>query len=160
MTKYLLIAIGVLSLLLAISGTLLKEAWEENAKIERQLEYQAEETRKANKEIENLKVLHAEQITKQRMLAEENQRDAVELRQRLKAVQELRSTTGRAALEEPERFGRIATFRLRRGLRDVCRSSGGTQADCKIEIPKPSATTRGATAQPDTENSNGVAVPD
>ena len=66
------------------------------------------------------------------VLGEERRKDNVRHQKDLARIAEQRSTAEAAARKYPERYGAIATFRLRRSMRDVCRSGGGNPADCKI----------------------------
>lgn len=149
MTSYLLIALAVAGALLVGSGVVIKDAWEDNAQLEQRLIDQRRETEQANALITDLKVqnaLHNQELSQLETARAQERIDHAKQIQKIR--QQLESST-RAALEEPARFGRIATYNLRRLMRSVCRSGGGTADDCRIEIPEPVAAAAGAAAESD-----------
>jgi len=156
MTKYLTIAVVILTLLLVGAGKLYLMKVEEFGALEKQFEFQRGETKKAIAQIEGLKKEHAAQIEKFTLLQGERRKDAIRYEKDLARISALRKSTERAALKEPERFGSVATFRLRRGLRDVCRSGGGTPAECKILVPKSRKARAGGSPEPDAQDDDRV----
>jgi hypothetical protein len=157
-TKYLFIAIFFLTLALAGLGKLYLWKVEELGALNVQYEHQRGETAKAIAQYEGAVALHEMQIEKYTLLNEERQKDEIRYQRDVARITGLLESTQAAALKEPERFGRIATYNFRRGLRQVCRSGGGSRDDCAIDIPKPAATDSGSSVQPDTQDNDGVAV--
>lgn len=139
MSQYLLIAIAVLVALLAATGALLKSSWETNAQLELQYAAQQAETQKAIQQINDIKLEHQNQIHAMDNQLEDIRRAKTELTKNNKRIQATTSTLEKALKREPIRAGRAATYLNARGLRDLCRASGGTAADCKISLPKPPA---------------------
>ena len=138
MIKIMGITIVVLLALLAGTGALLKNAYEDIGRVEALYDVQREETKRAVAQTTALKVQHAVQVERYTTLQKDRVDDSIRYQQDLRRVEALRKTTERAALKHPEKFGRVATIRFRRGLRDVCRAGGGSPADCKISVPKKS----------------------
>jgi len=135
---YTFIIIAVLAALLAGSGVLVKNAWETNAKLEEQIKDARAETAKANEVIGNLQITNAVNNLKLTHLEAERSEDRIRYETQISEIRSKLDSSARAALEEPERFGRIATYNNRRLMREVCRSSGGSEAACRIAIPEPS----------------------
>jgi len=156
MTKYLLIAIFFLSIALAGVGKLYLWKVEELGALEVQYERQRGETQKAIAQINGLKATHLEQIAKFDLLQEWKGSEDVRYQKEIRKLHEQKQTSDEAAQNYPKRFGRIATFNFRRGLRDVCRAGGGSAADCKIEIPKSTKANSTATVQPDDQDPGRV----
>jgi len=125
-----------LVVVVAILGWLLKQSYEANGALEIALTIQAAETEKAIAQIENLQTQHVLQIENYDLINKELQEDVVQHQQEVVRIRGLLESSQAAALREPERFGRIATFNLRRGLRGICRAGGGNKNDCEIEIPE------------------------
>lgn len=159
MGKYLLIAIAVLSL--ALGGVTKLYLWkvEELGALEVQYEHQRGETAKAIAQIEGLKATHLEQIAKFDLLQEWKGQDNARYQKDLRRLQDQRKTTQEAAQKYPKRFGRIATFNLRRSLREFCRAGGGSATDCKIEIPKPAAPVSTVSNKSDDQDARGIGGP-
>mgnify|MGYP003668884649 CR=1 FL=1 len=135
-TKILFATVVVLVVLLTVSGSLLKNAWEDVAELEMLYKSQQAETAKAIAQIEDLKVQHAAQNVKSAAHLLERQRDNTDLKRERKTLQETASALQKALAREPVRAGRVTTYLYARGMRDVCRNSGGTAADCKIILSK------------------------
>ena len=148
MTQYLAIALFMVTAALGIVGKLYTDKVEEFGALEVSYAQQQGEVEKAKVEIENLKVIHSVQIEKFDLLQTERLKDEVRYQQDIRRINKLRSSSAAAALKEPERFSRIATFNLRRGMRDVCRRGGGSPSDCKIEIPEPADATPNPASEP------------
>lgn len=159
MTKYFLMIIFVMGVLLAGSGYLLKESYEKNGKLSIALEHQKAETVKAIQEIENIKAQHALQIDLMNAHLSKEREDNARYAKQIRSLQQTAKTSKAAALKEPERYGRIATYSGRRGMRNVCRASGGSPKTCKIKIPKSAKTVSSPALQPNPENNDRVGVP-
>ncbi len=134
----------ILGILLAIAlaaltgaGALLKSSWEQNAKLEIQYINQQAETQKAISDLNSVKLLHLEQITEMSAELKERQRDVTDLRKQSQTIRGSSNRLEQALKREPVRAGRVTTILNARGLRDICRASGGTAADCKISLLKP-----------------------
>jgi len=159
MSKYLLITIAVLMLLLTGSGYLLKKSYEEIGELSIALEHQKAETVKAIQEIENIKAQHALQIDLMNAHLNKEREDNVRYSKQIRTLEQTAKTSKAAALKEPERYGRISTYTNRRGMRNVCRISGGSPETCEIKIPKSAKTISSPTLQPNPENNDRVADP-
>ena len=90
------------------------------------------------------------------VLGEERRKDDVRHQKDLARIAGQRSTAEAAARNYPERYGAIATFRLRRSMRDVCRSGGGNKDDCFIKPVSPAKTSTNIAAEPESEPSASV----
>ena len=156
-TKYLVIAIVVLGALLASSVKLYLWKRDELTALEVKYVVQQKETEKANALVKSMEALHESQISRFTDLQKERTNDATRFQQEIRRINKARETSERAALQSPERFGRIATFNLLRGMRDVCRSGGGNPATCKIEIPKSPKANSSTADYPDIKDNDGVA---
>lgn len=158
--KYLAGAILLLGLALYGMTQLWLGARDDLAGLKVQYTAQQKETEKANQHIKDLNALHDLQRTRYADLEKERGKDAIRLQEEIRRINKVRETSEKAALKHPERFGNIATYNLRRGMRDVCRSGGGTPETCKIEIPKSSAPGSSASLQSDVENVDRVGEAD
>ncbi len=156
MIKVLAIVVAVLLAALAATGALLKNAYEDIGRVEALYDAQRDETKKAIAQTTALRVQHAVQIERYTVLQKDRADDVMRYQKDLRRVEALRKTTERAALKHPEKFGRVATIRFRRGLRDVCRSGGGSPADCKISVPKPSKAVAGPADESPPKDDDGV----
>tara|TARA_R110000751_G_scaffold85455_4_gene170590 strand:- start:426 stop:890 length:465 start_codon:yes stop_codon:yes gene_type:complete len=137
MTKYLLIALFIAGLAIAGLTRLWLDARDDLAVKEVELVMQRAETEKAITEIRSIKAQHIVQnqvaalhLDKQRILNDG-------FRRKIKKIENSAETSKAAAVKEPARYGRIATYTDRRMYREICRASGGSPTDCKISIPKP-----------------------
>lgn len=136
MIRILLIVCGVLALLLTGAGVLLKKAWEDNAALTVKYEAQQAETAKANATIADLKIQHAVQNEKMTALQKENQNANTELKRRSRDIRATSERLRQALEREPERAACAVAILDARSMRDVCRASGGSAADCKIAVPE------------------------
>jgi len=121
---------------LAASGALLKAAWQDVAELEAKYAQQQAETQKTIKQISDLKLKHQQQIHAMDNQLKDRNREMVALRKQSNAIRSTSSTLQKALAEEPVRAGRATTYLWARGMREICRSGGGTAADCKIKLPK------------------------
>lgn len=129
------IAILLLSIALAGAGYLLRQAYLDLGEVEQRYETQRQETKKALAQITDLKVRHARQVEQAKTAQAEWRAERGQLNAR---NQRLRAQSDRleTALErEPVRAGRVASYLYGRGMREICRASGGSKADCRITIP-------------------------
>ena len=157
MIKVLTVAVAVLLAALAGTGALLKNAYEDTGRVEALYDAQREETKRAVAQTTVLRVQHAVQAERYTALQRDRADDSIRYQRDLRRVESLRKTTERAALKHPEKFGRVATIRFRRGLRDVCRAGGGSPAACKISVPKPPKAAAGPANQSAPQDDDGVA---
>ena len=118
-------------------GWLYTEKLEEFGKLEARYETQRGKTKMAIAQLEGVKAVHLEQIEKFGVLQDWKGAEDVRYQKQIRRLQEKQRTSDDAARKHPERYGRIATFNIRRWMRDVCRSGGGSPGTCKIKIPKP-----------------------
>ena len=136
------IAAGVLAVLLAGSGMLLRQAYKDLGEVEARYAVQRAETKMAVAQIADLRVQHARQIEASKAAQQAWSKERVALtasNQRLRA----RTDSLEAALaREPERAGRAGSYLFYRGLREICRSSGADAAACKAGLPRSSKTRR------------------
>ena len=131
---------------LAASGALLKSAWQDVAELEAKYAQQQAETQKAIKQISDLKLEHQQQIHAMDNQLKDRNREMVALRKQSNAIRSTSTTLQKALEKEPVRAGRATTYLYLRGMRDICRSGGGTAQDCKIKLPKsPKAKSRHST---------------
>ena len=121
---------------LAASGAMLKSAWQDVAEAEAKYAQQQAETQKAIKQITDMKIEHQKQIHAMDNQLKDNNRQMVELRKQSNAIRNTSNTLQKALEKEPVRAGRATTYLYLRGMRDICRSGGGTAQDCKIKLPK------------------------
>jgi len=156
MTTYLMIALAILIAALGVLGKLYTAKLEEFGRLEATYEVQRGETKKALAIADGLRLQHVAQVEKFKVLQDWKGAEDVRYRKQIRRLEERRDTSVEAAAKFPERFSRIATYNLRRGMRDVCRAGGGSPADCKIEIPKSPASKPGPADQSDTGNNAGV----
>lgn len=124
---------------LAASGALLKAAWQDVAELEAKYAQQQAETQKAIKQISDLKLEHQQQIHAMDNQLKDRNREMVALRKQSNAIRNTSNSLQQALAQEPVRAGRASTYLYLRGMRDICRSGGGTAKDCKIKLPKSSA---------------------
>jgi len=157
MTKYLFIGIAVLTLALGIVTRLYLWKVEEFGALEVQYEHQRQETVKAIALYDDALAQHKMQLDNYHMLNIERQNDEIQYKKELARIRGLLESTMAAALKEPKRFGRIATYNFRRSLRNVCRSGGGSADDCKIAIPKPTTPNTSDSVQPDNQDDDRMA---
>ena len=122
---------------LAASGAMLKSAWQDVAEAEAKYAQQQAETQKAIKQITDMKIEHQKQIHAMDNQLKDNNRQMVELRKQSNAIRNTSNTLQKALEKEPVRAGRATTYLWLRGLREICRSGGGSIRDCKIFLPKP-----------------------
>ena len=121
---------------LAASGALLKSAWQDVAELEAKYAQQQAETQKAIKQISDLKLEHQQQIHAMDNQLKDRNREMAALRKQSNAIRSTSTTLQKALEKEPVRAGRATTYLYLRGMRDICRSGGGTAQDCKIKLPK------------------------
>ena len=142
---------GILGILLAISlaalagsGMLLKTAWQDVAEAKQLYAAQQNETKKAIAEINAVRFEHMQQINSMQNNLKEQNRMIVDLRKQSNAIRETSSSLQKSLAKKPVRTGRVASYLLARGMREICRSGGGTKADCKIVLPKSTKTKPGS----------------
>jgi len=160
MTKFLLIAIAVLTLLLSISGYLLKQSYEEVGELKIKVEIQRAETEKAIAEINSIKEQHKLQLQLSATHLENERKDNARFTKQIRELQNTASTSKAAAIKEPERYGAVATYSDRRGMRGACRASGGSPKTCAITIPKSAKAKSRPAVQPNVQDNDGVAGQD
>lgn len=155
MTQIFLGIIGVLVILLGLSGWMLKDQIAENGELQVGL-------RVANQNTADQKAitaqLQADVEARDRALTtldREREKDNVRYRKDLQRITNIRRSSDRAAAEHPERYGRIRTFTARRRMRDICRSGGGTAIDCKIDPVRSRKAKPSDPVQPDAGNGDG-----
>ena len=129
---------------LAASGAMLKSAWQDVAEAEAKYAQQQAETQKAIKQITDMKIEHQKQIHAMDNQLKDNNRQMVELRKQSNAIRETSSSLQKSLAKKPHRTGRVASYLLARGMREICRSGGGTKTDCKIVLPKSPKTKPGS----------------
>jgi len=112
---------------------------------------ETKEQKRQNAEI--LEQSKAQIATAQMLIQEMRDRD-VQHQTELRRIDRQRTTAQAAILAHPERFGRIATFDLRRSMRDVCRSGAGDAATCAIEPVRPAKALAGPAGEPDPDGDN------
>ena len=157
MTKYLLIALFVAGLAIAGLTRLWLDARDSLAIKEVEIVMQRSETEKAITEIKSIKAQHIVQnqvaalhLDKQRILSDG-------FRKKIKKLEDTAETSKAAAIKEPARYGRIATYTDRRLFREVCRASGGSTKTCRIaSVPKIAKTAKRPSKQSNLENNDGV----
>jgi len=133
------ISLGIILCLviaLGIAGTLLRSAWQDVAELKVLYASQQAETQKVINDLNSVKLEHMRQITEATAQLKERQRDVTALRKQTQTIRNTTSSLEAALKREPERAGRAVTYLNARGLREICRASGGTAADCKISLPK------------------------
>ena len=142
---------GILGILLAISlaalagsGMLLKTAWQDVAEANQLYVAQQNETKKAIAEINAVRFEHMQQINSMQINLKEQNRMIVDLRKQSNAIRETSSSLQKSLAKKPHRTGRVASYLLARGMREICRSGGGTKTDCKIVLPKSPKTKPGS----------------
>ena len=142
---------GILGILLAISlaalagsGMLLKTAWQDVAEANQLYAAQQNETKKAIAEINAVRFEHMQQINSMQNNLKEQNRMIVDLRKQSNAIRETSSSLQKSLAKKPHRTGRVASYLLARGMREICRSGGGTKTDCKIVLPKSPKTKPGS----------------
>ena len=138
LTKILLGAIAVLVLGLIVSGTLLKTAWKDVARLEQLYSAQQAETAKAIAQIADIKLQHQQQIHAMDNHLKDRQRDITALKRKTQVIRQSQDKVEKALKREPVRTRRVLNYLYSRRMREVCRSSGGSVRDCKITIPKSS----------------------
>lgn len=164
-SKYAIIVLGIL-LLVAIGAATLAGHLYRAELIAHQATKDALAEQKA--EVKEQKLQNAElqaqakaqNETAQLLIQEMRDRDA-QHQADLRRINAQRASAQAAILAHPERFGAIATFDLRRSMRDVCRSGAGDAATCHIEPVRPAKAGPGPTDQPDPDgdhagNNGGV----
>ena len=152
MFQYMAIGVVLLMLGAALAAALwrIESLNEKIGALEIRYEQQRHETEKANLEIASVKAQHTLQIATMTSLQEESSRENTRLRRKTRDIEATTGTLHDALIREPVRTGRAATYLDRRGMREICRASGGSIAACKIAIPKPNAAGPGNTgAAPD-----------
>tara|TARA_R110002074_G_scaffold241429_2_gene413262 strand:+ start:387 stop:863 length:477 start_codon:yes stop_codon:yes gene_type:complete len=154
MAKYLIIVIVILLASLAGTSALLKSSWETNAKLEVQYQSQQDETKKAIAQTTRLRLDHQQQVHEMDTQLKDSRRDTAELSKASKRIQATSDTLAKALNKKPDQASRVAGILYARGMRNICRSSGGTPANCKIIIPKSTKTkprnpAKGRTGEPD-----------
>ena len=156
MTKYLLIALFIAGLAIAGLTRVWLDARDDLAVKEVELAMQRSETEKAIAEIRNIKAQHIVQ-NQVAALHLDNQRIISDgYRKRVSDLQATAKTSKAAAIKDPERYGRIATYTDRRMYREVCRTSGGSKADCKISVPKSTKAPKRPPSAANVGNNDGV----
>lgn len=133
---------------------------EEHGKTQALLEVQGREVEKAKIQIDDLRGQHVVQLGKYSQLQVERENDTIRFNTQIRRIQAEKESSKRAALKEPSRYGRVSTYYLRRGMRQVCRSSGGTVDECKINIPKPTKAYSSPTVQSDPADDDRVGAGD
>ena len=129
---------GLAMAVLAI-GWALKTSLEKNAVLESKYEAQQAETQKAINQINALKIDHATQVARSTEYFKQASEKNTALKKEIKNVRNTSDSLKAALLREPTRTGRVTTILDARSLREICRASGGTKTDCKISLPKSSA---------------------
>jgi TolA-binding protein len=156
MTKYLLIAVAVLTVLL---GAATKWAfYERDAKHEAvmALASQKVETQKAVKQTLELRLEHQTQLRSMEIQLKERQRDLTQLRKETRRVQDSEGSLRKALDREPERTGRVATYLFARGLRDISKYSGSSPEDRKITLPQSTPPRPGSASRNNVEAAPGL----
>lgn len=146
MMKVMGIAIAIMTLLLAGSGWVIKNQIETIKELEIQYELQREETAKANATIDEQQRQHEQQLADMRDFMEDQRNEITELRSRTVKLRSTQDSLTRALTEQPVRAGRTTTILDARSLRDICRASGGSPAECRITLPEPSSPSPGDSA--------------
>lgn len=137
LTKILLGVMAALAFGLIVTGTMLKAAWQDVSELETKYDQQRSETQKVIADLNNVKLEHMRQITEAAAVARARSRDNAQLRRQTQDLRQTQDSLSAALEREPARTERVANYLFARGMRDVCRASGGSQADCKISLPKP-----------------------
>lgn len=150
------IVIVLMGLALGLIGKLYTDKIEEVGTLNTKYEEQRGKTKKALAQIEGLELQHDAQVEKFEVLQDWKGAEDVRYQKQIRRLQERQKTSDAAAKKYPERYGRIATFNIRRWMRDVCRSGGGSRDDCKIEVPKSRKAKSSAADKPDTEHDDGL----
>lgn len=103
--------------------------------------------RETQKQIaENLQIradFRTEQATTKDLLKQIGDID-VRHQKELRRIEKGRAAFEKAVTAAPERLGPVATALVRRGMRDICRSGGGSEDDCKTEPVRPGKARTGA----------------
>ena len=152
MAKYLIIVIVILLASLAGTSALLKSSWETNAKLEVQYQSQQDETKKAIAQTTRLRLDHQQQVHEMDTQLKDSRRDTAELSKASKRIQATSDTLAKALNKKPDQASRVAGILYARGMREICRSGGGTAADCKLPKStktKPRNPAKGRTGEPD-----------
>ena len=150
------IIVAVLCAALAGSGALIKASWQKEAELQSSLTAQRKETERANATIQDLKVQSAFNNQRAERLAQERNKERADYAKQMQRLREKRDSSERAAVEHPARFGRIATFNLRRLMRGVCRAGGGSKEACHIDVPKPAQAPTGDAGKRDPQGVAGA----
>jgi len=137
MTKILVITIIVLGGALTLATELWLSARDDLAKNQVKLDDANAETIKQKLQNTLLKLEAAKAIGQITVMAEERKNDAIRYQTELNRINSRLVSSKKAATEHPERYGAIATFRIRRGMRDICRSGEGSPDTCKIKSVRP-----------------------
>jgi septal ring factor EnvC (AmiA/AmiB activator) len=138
--------IVVLLLLLTASGVLLRSAYKEIGELGTALTAARAETEKANETIKALEIQHARQVEKMESLQKETRDATTQLRRQSQQIRAGETRLRQALEREPQRAACAVAVLDRRSLREVCRASGGSPADCKIDVPESCSTGSGDTS--------------
>lgn len=149
MTNILGILLAVAVAAAASAGWYAKILIEDKAELKAALTQANEETSKQKQLNADLRVEHAKQIAVAGTLAEEKEKDNATLQREIRRINERLASSKKAATLHPERYGAVATFRLRRSMRNICRSGEGSQTTCKIKAVRPAKTGAGPASEPD-----------
>jgi hypothetical protein len=149
MLKVGIILVGVLGAIVLVLGILLKSAYEDLGSIEARYEAQRQETIEANRTIDRLQLDHERQLHALKLRETESKHEAARLRKETRNIREKSSGLERAIKEQPGRAGRVTSYLVRRGMREVCRASGGDKDQCRVEIPQSATPGPSDTSKPD-----------
>lgn len=149
MIKILGITCAGLLVLLAVAGWQIKGLFQENGKLELAVEFQVAETLKQVTLTTQFRLDVAREQAALGILLDERRKDGIRYERDLVRIAEQRKSSARAAAKFPDRFGAIATFGLRRGMREACRASGGTKQACAIEAVRSRKAKPGNSGEPD-----------
>ena len=142
--KAAVIAAVIFAALAALMGKLYVGAREDLAATEQRLMAANQQTAAQIRINAELRAgIATEQATTKDLLQKMGELD-VRYQQEIRRIERTRAASEKAILAAPERAGPVLTFRLRRGMRDVCRSGGGSEADCKTEPVRPGKAGAGA----------------
>lgn len=148
-TIILLILLGVAGAALAGSGWYITELLEQRGALTQKINEANLETIRQKNITERLRIEVAKEQTALRGMSEGRTADNVRHQKEITRLNSRIESSRKAAVKFPERYGAIATFRLRRGMRDVCRSGKGGTGTCKIISVRPGKTSPNPSREPD-----------
>jgi|TARA_Y100000310_G_scaffold195873_1_gene195885 hypothetical protein len=134
---------------LAGAGWYITELLEQKGALVQKVNEANRETDRQKNITANLRVEIAREQTALISMGLERSKDNARLQKEINRLASRLKSSRDASVKHPERYGAIATFRLRRGMRSVCRSGKGGAELCKIESVRPAKAKPNTAGKPD-----------